>query len=69
MNSFLSSRLANLEAAFFENRLIEYGGYFKAAKSFFPPSAFHRRDLEYVARQLEHLGRPPDVYALVLFPA
>lgn len=28
-------------------------GYFKAAKSFFPPSAFHRRDLEYVARQLE----------------
>src|SRR5258707_12555086 len=28
-------------------------GYFKAAKSFFPPSAFHRRDLEYVARQPE----------------
>jgi hypothetical protein len=28
-------------------------GYFKAAKRFFPPSAFHRRDLEYVARQLE----------------
>jgi hypothetical protein len=28
-------------------------GYFKAAKSFFPPSAFHRRDFEYVARQLE----------------
>jgi hypothetical protein len=28
-------------------------GYFQAAKSFFPPSAFHRRDLEYVARQLE----------------
>jgi Domain of unknown function (DUF4158) len=28
-------------------------GYFKAAKSFFPRSAFHRRDLEYVARQLE----------------
>ena len=28
-------------------------GYFKAAKSFFPPSAFHRRDLEYVERQLE----------------
>ena len=27
-------------------------GYFKAAKSFFPRSAFHRRDLEYVARQL-----------------
>ena len=28
-------------------------GYLKAAKRFFPPSAFHRRDLEYVARQLE----------------
>src|SRR5260221_7623965 len=28
-------------------------GYFKAAKSFFPPSAFHRRGLEDVARQLE----------------
>src|SRR5260370_5062820 len=30
-------------------------GYFQAAKSFFPPSAFHRRDLEYVSpqRQLE----------------
>jgi hypothetical protein len=28
-------------------------GYFKAAKCFFPPSAFHRRDLEYVPRQLE----------------
>jgi hypothetical protein len=28
-------------------------GYFKAAKFFFPPSAFQRRDLEYVARQLE----------------
>src|SRR5260221_6046186 len=28
-------------------------GYFKPAKSFFPPSAFHRRDLENVARPLE----------------
>ena len=28
-------------------------GYFKAAKRFFPPSTFHRRDLEYVARQLK----------------
>src|SRR5258707_10420750 len=28
-------------------------GYFQAAKSFFPPSAFHRRDLEDVAPQLE----------------
>ena len=26
-------------------------GYFKAAKRFFPPSTFHRRDLEYGARQ------------------
>jgi hypothetical protein len=33
-------------------------GYFKAAKSFFPPSAFHRRDLEYVARQLVSERRP-----------
>jgi TnpA family transposase len=28
-------------------------GYFKAAKRFFSPTAFHRRDVEYVARQLE----------------
>jgi len=28
-------------------------GYFKAAKRFFLPGAFHRQDLEYVARQLE----------------
>lgn len=28
-------------------------GYFKVSKRFFPPATFHRRDVEYVARQLE----------------
>ena len=32
-------------------------GYFKAVKKFFSPGAFHRRDIEYVTRQLE-LGVP-----------
>ena len=32
-------------------------GYFKAVKRFFSPGAFHRRDIEYVTRQLE-LGVP-----------
>src|SRR5271165_1377625 len=32
-------------------------GYFKAVKRFFSPGAFHRRDIEYVRRQLE-LGVP-----------
>jgi hypothetical protein len=33
--------------------LLLSAGYFKAAKRFFSPSAFHPRDVEYVARQLE----------------
>ncbi|MCS6320116.1 MAG: DUF4158 domain-containing protein, partial [Nitrospira sp.] len=33
--------------------LLLSAGYFKAAKRFFPPSAFHPRDIDYVARQLE----------------
>ena len=32
-------------------------GYFKAVKRFFSPGVFHRRDIEYVTRQLE-LGVP-----------
>jgi hypothetical protein len=28
-------------------------GYFRAAKRFFPPCTFHRRDIEYVAGQIE----------------
>src|SRR5260221_9196114 len=35
-------------------------GYFKAAKSFFPPSAFHRRELGYRARPLEAWGARVD---------
>lgn len=33
--------------------LLLSAGYFKAAKRFFPPSAFHPRDIDYVARLLE----------------
>jgi len=35
-------------------------GYFKAAKRFFLPSTFHRRDVEYVAWQLELVDHPVD---------
>jgi len=36
--------------------LLLNAGYFKAAKRFFPPSAFHLRDIDYVARQLEPIA-------------
>ena len=36
-------------------------GYFKAAKRFFLPSTFHRRDVEYVAGQLELADHPIDL--------
>jgi hypothetical protein len=36
-------------------------GYFKAVKRFFSPGAFHRRDIEYVTRQLELGDRMADL--------
>ena len=33
-------------------------GYFKALKGSFLPTTFHRRDIEYVARQLELVDHP-----------
>lgn len=38
--------------------LLLSAGYFKAAKRFFPPSAFHPRDIDYVARQLKPTAPP-----------
>src|SRR5688572_23234521 len=36
-------------------------GYFRAARRFFPPTTFHTRDIEYVARQLELADHPYDL--------
>lgn len=36
-------------------------GYFKAARRFFLPSTFHRRDIEHVARQLELMEHTADL--------
>ncbi|MGH9772860.1 MAG: Tn3 family transposase, partial [Candidatus Acidiferrales bacterium] len=47
-------RLAgNLRTPIHQLGFLLSAGYFKAAKRFFPPSTFHRRDIEYVLRQLE----------------
>ena len=47
-------RLAgNLRSPIHQLGFLLSAGYFKAAKRFFPPSTFHRRDIEYLLRQLE----------------
>jgi len=38
-------------------------GYFKAVKRFFSPTAFHPRDIEYVARQLELVDHTVRLYS------
>jgi len=49
-------RLANsLRAPTHQLCFLLSAGYFKAAKRFFLPRTFHRRDIEYVARQLEQV--------------
>ena len=45
--------MGNLRSPIHQLGFLLSAGYFKAAKRFFPPSPFHRRDIEYLLRQLE----------------